>query len=174
MFPVHTRTCSPLMPVYHHVLYSRLQVNTSSINQSKLQRKFFFRIFRTESTRQRCIRIRKYGLLIWSVFLLSPSWTQQLSRDIPPGVRLLCDKAAVFGAAIKETLTFVMIYKSYFAVCFVFAPDEVYTTETRNSICCVYWIDYMCLQYNCRIFNFQTCYLTILVSCYVYIPSVIR
>jgi len=36
----------------------------------------------------------------------------------PLDVHLLCGKADVFGAATKQTLKFVMTYKSYFAVCF--------------------------------------------------------
>jgi len=64
MFLVHTRTCSLLMHVYHHVFQSRLQVNTCSFNQSKLEHKFVFRISRTETIRQRFNRIRKHELLI--------------------------------------------------------------------------------------------------------------
>jgi hypothetical protein len=44
--------------------------------------------------------------------------TGYVSRDIPLDVRLLCGQDAMKGAAIKETMEFVMIYKSYFAVGF--------------------------------------------------------
>jgi len=71
MFLVHTRTCSPLMPVFHHVLQSRLQVNTFSFNRAELHYKFVFSISRTESIMQRFTRIIKHELLSWSVFPLS-------------------------------------------------------------------------------------------------------
>jgi hypothetical protein len=44
----------------------------------------------------------------------------------------------------------------------VFAPDDIHITETRNTMCCVHWIEYVCLKYNSQIFNFQ---ISILQSC---------
>jgi hypothetical protein len=40
----------------------------------------------------------KYG-----AYLLSLAWEPQVSRDVPADAGFLPDKAAVFGAAIKET-----------------------------------------------------------------------
>ena len=39
----------------------------------------------------------------YSVFLLSLSWSPQLSQDIPANTGFLCDKAAVLGDTIKKT-----------------------------------------------------------------------
>jgi hypothetical protein len=38
------------------------------------------------------------------MYLLSLTWAPQMSRDVPADAGFLCDKTAVFVAAIKETL----------------------------------------------------------------------
>ena len=46
--------------------------------------------------------------------LLSVSWARQLSRDVPENAGLLCDKAAVLDAALKQRSRITKLSTAYF------------------------------------------------------------
>jgi hypothetical protein len=64
-----------------------------------------------------------------TAFILWLSWTSHLSRDVPATAYCLCDKGAVLGAPIKDTL----IYKTWDRKPILWQASVVYRSRLRNG-----------------------------------------